>query len=103
MLRAINNNSYSYMRRVNTSVGTFTIHFPHGVMKGDPIEKIVDFITNFQFRLAPENASINQLSLIRDVNASTLQQELNKFVCFGASSPSYGVDVLWGKREINLI
>ncbi len=91
----------TYLKKVPTSIGVFTVHFPCAVFNPqDNLNKIPEALANFDFRQCPPNADDEEVRLTADWNARHLQQALNKACCYGIANPQAGIDVLYAMREV---
>lgn len=102
--------SNSTIRKVNTSVGTFTIFFKSSVSNpDDPMQKIPQIVENFHFALPKPDYTLSaedqrkQNNAVHDRNAFRLQLALNKGVKFGTCNPVCIVDMHYATREIFLL
>ena len=89
---------------VNTSEGTFKVFFPCGVFtEEDKFMYIPKAVRDCEFVPVPENASEAEQKKINKLNASALQEKLEKAICFGTAISQGRVDLDWGKREIHVM
>lgn len=64
---------------------------------------VILHVRDCEFVPVPENASEAEQKKINKLNASALQEKLDKAICFGTSSPQGRVDLDWGKKEVHVM
>lgn len=91
----------SYLKEVETAVGTFRIHFLRAVFNKDDLANVmVKAVKNHCFKITSETATKEERAEIADQNASELQKALNVAGHLGTENPVFHAEVSWAERKI---